>query len=59
VRWCGATNGLADQINVPGTVAEHPNWSRRLPIFLEELPQHEGLRAIADTLAAACRGVGR
>ncbi|MCC2113225.1 MAG: 4-alpha-glucanotransferase, partial [Hyphomicrobiales bacterium] len=29
--------GLAEQPNMPGTVAEHPNWCRRLPIGVEEL----------------------
>ncbi len=26
-----------DQVNVPGTVTEHPNWRRRWPVRLEEL----------------------
>jgi 4-alpha-glucanotransferase len=29
--------GVLDQVNVPGTVHEHPNWRRRLPISLERL----------------------
>jgi 4-alpha-glucanotransferase len=28
---------VADQVNIPGTVNEHPNWRRRLPISLERL----------------------
>ena len=28
---------IADQPNVPGTVNEHPNWRRRLPVALEDL----------------------
>src|SRR5215475_2857803 len=28
---------LADQPNLPGTVNEHPNWRRRLPVTLEDL----------------------
>ena len=27
--------GLVEQVNVPGTVDEHPNWRRRLPVELE------------------------
>ena len=27
--------GVRDQANVPGTVAEHPNWRRRLPFPIE------------------------
>ena len=38
--------GIADQVNVPGTVHEHPNWRRRLPIRIEQLGAtfYDGLR---------------
>ena len=29
--------GAVDQVNIPGTVAEHPNWRRKLPVDLERL----------------------
>jgi len=29
--------GVIDQVNIPGTVSEHPNWRRRLPIKLGQL----------------------
>ncbi|OCK60748.1 4-alpha-glucanotransferase [Bradyrhizobium sp. LMTR 3] len=29
--------GLVDQPNIPGTVNEHPNWRRRLPVSIEEM----------------------
>jgi len=29
--------GLVDQPNIPGTVYEHPNWRRRLPVSIEQL----------------------
>jgi 4-alpha-glucanotransferase len=29
--------GVVDQPNIPGTVNEHPNWRRRLPISLEQI----------------------
>jgi 4-alpha-glucanotransferase len=29
--------GVADQPNIPGTVDEHPNWRRRLPVPLEQI----------------------
>ena len=29
--------GVTDQVNVPGTVNEHPNWRRRLPLSIEEM----------------------
>lgn len=42
--------GILDQPNVPGTTVEHPNWRRRLPVMLEDLSRHPGLRAVAATL---------
>jgi 4-alpha-glucanotransferase len=47
--------GVTDQINVPGTVNEHPNWRRRLPGLVEELDGDQRLRRIADALARAGR----
>ena len=47
--------GILDQPNVPGTVHEHPNWRRRLPVALEDIVQHEGLAALAGIMAAAAR----
>jgi 4-alpha-glucanotransferase len=32
--------GVVDQINVPGTMTEHPNWRRRLPFPLEQWDSH-------------------
>jgi 4-alpha-glucanotransferase len=29
--------GVVDQPNIPGTVDEHPNWRRRLPVPLEQM----------------------
>jgi 4-alpha-glucanotransferase len=29
--------GVIDQPNIPGTVNEHPNWRRRLPVALEDI----------------------
>lgn len=37
--------GVTEQVNVPGTVDEHPNWRRRLPVPLARLPDHPGWRA--------------
>jgi 4-alpha-glucanotransferase len=45
-----------DQVNVPGTVTEHPNWRRRWPVLLEELSSDQRLRDIAVTLSRAGRG---
>jgi 4-alpha-glucanotransferase len=40
-----------DQVNVPGTIDEHPNWRRKLPVGLEEIAARSSLRTIADVLA--------
>jgi 4-alpha-glucanotransferase len=29
--------GVVDQPNIPGTIDEHPNWRRRLPVPVEEM----------------------
>jgi 4-alpha-glucanotransferase len=29
--------GVIDQANIPGTVNEHPNWRRRLPLAIDEI----------------------
>ncbi len=47
--------GVRDQINVPGTVDQHPNWRRRLPVVLEDLETHDGLGRVADAFAQAGR----
>lgn len=48
--------GMVDQINIPGTVDQHPNWRRRLPIPVEELSGDQRLRRTAAALARAGRG---
>jgi 4-alpha-glucanotransferase len=47
---------VTDQVNVPGTVTEHPNWRRRWPVTLEELAGDQRLRRIAALLSRAGRG---
>ena len=31
---------LPDQQNLPGTIAEHPNWRRKMPLTLDEMRRH-------------------
>lgn len=45
--------GVAEQPNVPGTVDEHPNWRRRLPVDIEELPHRHDADTILAAIAAA------
>lgn len=44
------TVGMVDQANVPGTVNEHPNWRRKLPIDLEEIADTALFKDIARAL---------
>jgi 4-alpha-glucanotransferase len=43
------TNAL-DQVNIPGTVDEHPNWRRRLGVSLEEIAAHPLFAAVTAAL---------
>ncbi|MFW6093748.1 MAG: malto-oligosyltrehalose synthase [Pseudomonadota bacterium] len=51
---------LEEQANLPGVVEGHPNWRRRMPVTVEELPATERftriLRAVADERQAAPGG---
>jgi 4-alpha-glucanotransferase len=48
--------GLEDQLNVPGTVSEHPNWRRRWPVLLEDLASDQRLARIAGMFSRSGRG---
>ena len=43
--------GVLPQANLPGTVDEHPNWRRRLPVDLEDWPRDRHFRRTASKLA--------
>jgi (1->4)-alpha-D-glucan 1-alpha-D-glucosylmutase len=45
--------GEKEQANVPGTVDEHPNWQRKLPLDLAALLHHPRLLALARRLQEA------
>jgi 4-alpha-glucanotransferase len=47
--------GVVDQVNVPGTINEHPNWRRRLGVPVEDLLQSSTLRSIGSVMEAAGR----
>jgi 4-alpha-glucanotransferase len=42
--------GLLDQPNIPGTVNEHSNWRRRMPVKLEDLDRRIDLDALRYAL---------
>ena len=40
--------GVVEQPNIPGTIDEHPNWRRRMPLCIDEIASQvdvEGLKA--------------
>ena len=43
--------GITEQVNLPGTVDEHPNWRRKLPTAWEKLATSPRLFSIAEMLA--------
>jgi 4-alpha-glucanotransferase len=47
--------GVDDQINMPGTVTQYPNWRQRWPVMLETLADDQRLQRIAEVLAKAGR----
>src|SRR5262249_49279307 len=49
---------LLEQVNVPGTIDEHPNWRRRLPVALEDMAGQATLAETAKAMAEAGRRVG-
>ena len=42
---------LLDQANLPGTVDQHPNWRRKLPLALERWSSHPEVSALRDVMA--------
>ena len=51
--------GIKEQVNVPGTSGEHPNWCLRLPVNLETLDQQRGLIDLAEAMRSAGRSATR
>jgi 4-alpha-glucanotransferase len=47
--------GVRDQVNLPGTTHEHPNWRRRLPVALEDLKNQAALISTAEIMRSAGR----
>jgi 4-alpha-glucanotransferase len=42
---------VSEQINVPGTIDQHPNWRRRLPLTLDEIAATIDESALDNALA--------
>jgi len=47
--------GVVDQPNIPGTVDEHPNWRRRLPLALDEIASAIDVAALKRATAERTR----
>ncbi|MEO7058061.1 MAG: 4-alpha-glucanotransferase, partial [Caldimonas sp.] len=44
--------GVEDQVNLPGTVDQHPNWRQRLPLGLEAMGTDARFDALARRIAS-------
>jgi (1->4)-alpha-D-glucan 1-alpha-D-glucosylmutase len=44
--------GQIEQVNLPGTTDQYPNWKRKLPLDLEEWAADPRLVALSDALRA-------
>ncbi len=44
--------GCAEQVNLPGTTDQHPNWRRKLPLELERIADEERFVRATQALAA-------
>lgn len=52
--------GEADQVNLPGTVDQHPNWRRKHAVPIEEIADDVRVRALVEVVAGSrCRGSER
>jgi 4-alpha-glucanotransferase len=47
--------GLIDQPNIPGTVNEHPNWRRRLPLTIDGIAAAIDIPALRSATAERTR----
>jgi 4-alpha-glucanotransferase len=44
---------VVEQVNIPGTIDEHPNWLQKLPVSLEQLCETESVTQLAAAMRAA------
>jgi len=42
--------GIEQQVNIPGTIDEHPNWLQRLSLSVDALWQHDYMQAVIETM---------
>jgi 4-alpha-glucanotransferase len=41
---------IAEQVNIPGTIDQHPNWLQKLPVALEDFLQENSVKQIAQAM---------
>jgi 4-alpha-glucanotransferase len=46
---------VTHQVNLPGTVDEHPNWRLRLPVAVEDLKNRDAVARMAEIMRSADR----
>ena len=46
---------VVEQINIPGTVDQHPNWRRKIPVDIENLADQEGFKHVVHVFQRAGR----
>ncbi len=44
---------VVEQVNIPGTIDEHPNWLQKLPIMLEDFSEIPSVEKITQSMRAA------
>jgi 4-alpha-glucanotransferase len=49
--------GVTDQVNLPGTVEQHANWRRKLPVPLEEWEGQSAFTEVAEAFRRAGRAI--
>ncbi len=41
---------IKEQVNIPGTIDEHPNWRQKLPVSVEYFTETESVKALAEAM---------
>jgi 4-alpha-glucanotransferase len=44
---------IVEQVNIPGTIDEHPNWRQKLPVAMHEFWEESSVKSIAQTMQKA------
>ncbi|MBA6383237.1 4-alpha-glucanotransferase [Colwellia sp. BRX10-9] len=44
---------IVEQVNIPGTIDEHPNWRQKLPVTMTEFWQKDSVKLLAQAMQKA------